>query len=83
MSDGITEAHKGIKPYKSKERPMKSVKITFKDNTENIFNDVISHRVTDTHVNISYSDGGVRIFNINEIRSIEITNIPPKQILHG
>ena len=83
MSDGLTEAWKNIKPYKPKERPMKSVKITFKDNTETTFNDVISHQVTDTHVNISYSDGNVGIFNINEIKSIEFAEVPPKQILHG
>ena len=63
---------------------MKSVKITFiNDDEPRIFNDVISHSLTDTHVRITYSSGDIGIFNINEIKSIEFTTTLPKQILHG
>jgi len=84
MTDGKSEAWKNIRPYKPTEIVMKSVKITFINDSEpQIFNDVISHTVTDTHVRITYKGGDVGIFNINEIKSIEFATIPQKQILHG
>ena len=84
MTDGKTEAWRGIKPYKPEKATMKSVKITFiNDDEPKIFNDVISHSLTDTHVRITYSNGDIGIFNINEIKSIEFTTTLPKQILHG